>query len=264
VLPPVSGRARLVNKETLSAVYAMPNVRLINHHVSGLDGYLKGGNLRSPMDLSISFASEQTIDELAHAVRIDPVEFRRRNITDQRWLGVLDAVARAAGWAPRVAHVASSDAAIVTGRGVALGTHIVSRGAAVADIEVDRQSGLIRVKHLYGALDAGLAVNPALVENQIEGMLVQAASRALIEEVRFTNTNVTSLDWKTYPVLRFADHPRVTPIVVQRLDERSTGAGEEVMGAAVGAIANAFFDATGARMREYPMTPDRVRSALKA
>ena len=264
VQPPVSGRARLVNKETLTAVYSMPNVRLINHHVPGLDGYLKGGNLRSPMDLSISFASEQTIDELAHAVRMDPVAFRRRNITDRRWLGVLDAVALAAGWVPRVTHAASSGARVVTGRGIALGTHIVSYGGAVADIEVDRESGEIRVKHLYGALDAGLVVNPALVENQIEGMLIQATSRALIEEVQFTNTNVTSLDWKTYPVLRFADHPQVTPIVVQRLDERSTGAGEEVMGAAVGAIANAFFDATGARMREYPMRPDRVRAALKA
>ena len=264
VQPPVSGRARLVNKETLSAVYSMPNVRLINHHVPGLDGYLKGGNLRSPMDLSISFASEQTIDELAHAVRMDPVAFRRRNMTDPRWLGILDAVAQAAGWAPRIAHAAPSGARVVTGRGIALGTHIVSYGGAIADIEVDRESGEIRVKHLYGALDAGLAVNPALVENQIEGMLIQATSRALIEEVQFTRTNVTSLDWKTYPVLRFGDHPRVTPIVVQRLDERSTGAGEEVMGAAVGAIANAFFDATGARMREYPMTPDRVRAALKA
>jgi nicotinate dehydrogenase subunit B len=264
VQPPVSGRARLVNKETLSAVYAMPNVRLVNHHVPGLDGYLKGGNLRSPMDLSISFASEQTIDELAHAVHMDPVAFRRRNMTDPRWLGVLDAVTQAAGWAPRVAHAAPAGGRVASGRGVALGTHIVSYGAAVADIEVDRESGEIRVKHLYGALDAGLAVNPALVENQIEGMLIQATSRALIEEVQFTQTNVTSLDWKTYPVLRFADHPAVTPIVVQRLGERSTGAGEEVMGAAVGAIANAFFDATGMRMREYPMTPGRVRAVLKA
>lgn len=264
VQPPVSGRARLVNKETLTAVYAMPNVRLVNHHVPGLDGYLKGGNLRSPMDLSISFASEQTVDELAHAVRMDPVAFRRRNMTDRRWLGVLDAVAQAAAWAPRVAHAAPSTGRVVSGRGVALGTHIVSYGAAVADIEVDRESGEIKVRHLYGALDAGLAVNPALIENQIEGMLIQATSRALIEEVQFTQTNVTSLDWKTYPVLRFADHPGVTAIVVQRLDERSTGAGEEVMGAAVGAIANAFFDATGVRMRQYPMTPDRVRTALKA
>jgi len=262
--PPVSGRARLVNKETLSAVYAMPNVRLINHHVPGLDGYLKGGNLRSPMDLSISFAAEQTIDELAHAVRMDPVAFRRRNMTDPRWIGVMDAVTSAANWAPRVSHAAASAGRIATGRGVGLGTHIVSYGAAVADIEVDRDTGETKVKHLYGAIDAGLVVNPALVENQIVGMLVQSASRALIEEVRFSQTNVTSLDWNSYPVLRFADHPDVTPIVVQRMNERSTGAGEEVMGAAVGAIANAFFDATGVRMREYPMTPDRVRAALKA
>jgi nicotinate dehydrogenase subunit B len=261
--PPVSGRARLVNKETLSAVYAMPNVRLINHHVPGLDGYLKGGNLRSPLDLSISFASEQTIDELAHAVRMDPVAFRRRNMADPRWIGVMDAVTRAAGWTPRVS-AAAAGGRIVTGRGIGLGTHIVSYGAAVADIEVDRETGEIKVRHLYGAMDAGLVVNPALVENQIVGMLVQAASRALIEEVRFSETNVTSLDWASYPVLRFADHPNVTPIVVQRMNERSTGAGEEVMGAAVGAIANAFFDATGVRMRQYPMTPDRVRAALKA
>jgi nicotinate dehydrogenase subunit B len=158
----------------------------------------------------------------------------------------------------------ASTARIATGRGIALGTHIVSRGAAVADIMVDRETGEINVTHLYGALDAGLAVTPALTENQIEGMLIQAASRALIEEVRFTSTNVTSLDWKSYPVLRFADHPEVTPIVVQRLDEPSTGAGEEVMGAAVGAIANAVFDAIGVRLRRYPMTPDRVRAALKA
>ena len=108
VQPPVSGGARVVNKETLSALYAMPNVRLINHHVPGLDGFLKGGNLRSPLDLSICFASEQTIDELARAVRMDPVEFRRRNITDPRWRGVLDAVSQAARWTPQVAHPGES------------------------------------------------------------------------------------------------------------------------------------------------------------
>src|SRR5260370_17354879 len=197
VQPPVSGRARLVKKETLRAVYWMPNVRLIKHHVRGVDGYLKGGNLRSPMDLSISFASEQTIDELAHAVRMDPVTFRRRNMTDPRWLGVLDAVAQAAGWEPRGAHTAPSAGRVVTRRGIALGTHIGSYRSAVAHIQVDRESGEIRGKPLYGALDAGLAVNPALAENQIEGMLIQATSRALIEEVQFTRTNVTSLDGKT-------------------------------------------------------------------
>ena len=191
---------------------------------------------------------------------------------DPRWIGVMEAVVKASAWMPRPAGPGGAGAAgsrsaggrIATGRGIGIGTHTVSYGAAVADIEVDKQSGEVRVKHLYGALDAGLVVNPALVENQISGMLVQAASRAIIEEVQFTQTNVTSLDWKSYPVLRFADSPDVTPIVVQRMNERSTGAGEEVMGAAVAAIANAFFDATGVRMRQYPLTPERVRAALRA
>jgi CO/xanthine dehydrogenase Mo-binding subunit len=86
----------------------------------------------------------------------------------------------------------------------------------------------------------------------------------LLEEVLFDQTGVTSLDWVSYPVLRFAEHPEVVPVVVQRLDEPSTGAGEEVMGATTAAIANAFFDATGARLRQYPMTPERVKAALAA
>jgi CO/xanthine dehydrogenase Mo-binding subunit len=119
-----------------------------------------------------------------------------------------------------------------------------------------------RVKTLYGANDAGLVVNPAFVENQISGQLVQAASRMLKEEVTFDKTGVTSLDWQTYPVLRFAECPEVSPVVVQRLDQSSTGAGEEIIAAASAAIANAFFDATGVRMTEYPLTPKRVVAAL--
>src|SRR5262249_57823600 len=101
-----------------------------------------------------------------------------------------------------------------------------------------------------------------LVETQIIGQMIQATSRTLKEEVTFDKTNVTSLDWVSYPVLRFAEHPDVVPVVVQRLDEPSTGAGEEVMGATAAAIANAFFDATGVRLRRYPMTPERGRGAL--
>jgi CO/xanthine dehydrogenase Mo-binding subunit len=106
-------------------------------------------------------------------------------------------------------------------------------------------------------------VNPGNVEAQIGGQLVQTASRMFHEEVTFNTTNVTSLDWNKYPVLRFDECPQVTPVVVQRLNERSTGAGEEVMAAAAAAIANAFFDATGVRMEEFPLTPARVLAALK-
>jgi nicotinate dehydrogenase subunit B len=152
----------------------------------------------------------------------------------------------------------------VTGRGIALGTHHVSYGAAVAEIEVDRRTGNIVAKRVFGALDAGQVINPALVENQIVGQMIQATSRVLKEEVTFDHSGVTSLDWVSYPVLRFAEHPQVVPVVVQRFDEPSTGAGEEVMGATAAAIANAFFDATGVRLRQYPMTPERVKAALAA
>src|SRR5262249_21176983 len=134
----------------------------------------------------------------------------------------------------------------------------------VADVEINKRTGAIVVKHVYAAMDCGLAVNPALVENQIEGQVIQSVSRVLKEEVRFDRTGVTSLDWVSYPILRFAEHPQVTPVLVQRLDEPSSGAGEEVMGATAAAVANAVFDATGVRLREYPMTPQRVLAALGA
>jgi nicotinate dehydrogenase subunit B len=133
----------------------------------------------------------------------------------------------------------------------------------VAEIEVDKETGRIVAKHMYGALDAGLAINPGFLENQITGMLVQATSRVLKEEVTFSSTNVTSLDWNSYSILRFEEHPEVTPIVIQRLNEKSTGGGEEVLGPAAAAIANALFDAAGVRVREFPMTPARVLAALK-
>jgi nicotinate dehydrogenase subunit B len=253
-----------VSNFNLGAMYAIPNMRLVNHRVDGAR-YLKGSNLRSPLDVSFSFAQEQTIDELAHLAGLDPLEFRRRNIKDERWLGVLNAVAQAAGWTPRTAAARSDQrraARILSGRGIALGTHTSSYAAAVADIEVDRETGQIVARRLYGALDAGLCVNPGCLENQMSGMLVQAASRMLKEEVTFSNTNVTSLDWNSYPILRFEESPAVTTVVVQHMDQPLSGGGEELMGPAAAAIANAFFDATGARLREYPLTPARVLPAL--
>jgi len=255
-----------VSPFNLGAMYAIPNMRLVNHRVDGIR-YLKGANLRSPLDVSFSFASEQTIDELAFLAGMDPYEFRQRNIRDERWLGVLNAVAQTAGWTPRRPADRSdrrrADTRLVNGRGIALGTHTSSYAAAVADIEVDRETGKIVGRHMYGALDAGLCVNPGCLENQISGMLVQATSRMLKEEVTFGSTNVTSLDWNSYPILRFEECPAVTAMVVQHLDAKSSGGGEEVMGPAAAAIANALFDATGVRLREYPLTPARVLTALQ-
>lgn len=253
--------AILVNRMSTGSMYAVANRRVVSHAIP-MVGMLKGGPLRSPLDLSYAFASEQTIDELALAAQLDPLEFRRKNIGDHRWLGVLNAAAEAAGWTPRIAGSARSQGEVARGRGIGLGTHHVSYGAAVAEIEVDKRTGDIVATRVYAALDAGLIVNPALVENQIVGQVIQATSRMLKEEVTFDHSGVTSLDWVSYPILRFAEHPNVTPVVVQRLEEPSTGAGEEVMGATASAIANAFFDATGVRLRQYPMTPERVKATL--
>lgn len=264
--PAVSGLARIVNKVNAGGMYTIPHRRLVNHHVDAAHGFLRGNPLRAPLELAISFASEQVLDELAVLTGLDPVAFRRRNLEDPRWRAVLDAVVDASGWErrPKRAGASRPQSGIVTGWGVGLGTHLVSHGAAVAHVEVNRATGEVRVIELFGALDAGLVVNPGLVESQIMGMMVQATSRVLKEEVTFDGSHVTSLDWDSYPVLRFDECPAVTPIVVQRMNEPSTGAGEEVMGATAAAIANAVADALGVRIRRYPMTPRRIMEALRA
>ena len=252
-------------------MYDIPNRRLLDHRASGI-GYLRIGPLRAPLDPPYFFAQEGLIDELAHAAGLDPYEFRKRNISHPRWLGVLKAAADAAKWTPRVAAARVSNARIAVGRGMGLGTHHlqpnqgnrITFAAAVVDLEVNKDNGVIIVKHIYGAMDCGLAVNPGIVESQIVGMANHGTSLALKEEVQFNQTHVTSLDWNSYQTLRFSEHPAVTPIVVQQLHEQSSGAGEEVLPAVVAAIGNAFFDATSVRLRQFPMTPRRVVAALKS
>ena len=261
-----SGSVQSATARNSAGFYATPNYRLINHQLPGLNaGMLKCSNLRSPLCLSAYQTSEGMIDELAHAANMDPVAFRTLNMgSDKGWQEVLDAATRVANWKPRVAASSLSTESVVTGRGVALGSELTSYAAVVADIEVNKQTGKIRVTHLYGALHAGLTVNPGLVENQMVGLLMQGTSRALIEELRFGKGSVTGLDWVSYPTLRFKDAPNVTTVIVQHADQQPTGAGEEVMCPVPAAIANAFFDATGVRIRQYPMTPGLVRATLKA
>jgi nicotinate dehydrogenase subunit B len=253
--------AQQINPLVLGGMYRIPNIRLLNHHVDGLE-YLKGAWLRSPLDLSFTFVSEQGIDDLAWQLGMDPLEFRRLNIADERWLGVLNAAAEAADWQAGPAAASISNADIVRGRGIGLGTHLASWGGAVADIEVNRRTGQVRILHLFGAIDAGRVINPSNVRNQIIGQLVQTASRMLHEEVQFDRRHVTSTDWSSYPILRIADCPQITPVIVQRIEEVPMGAGEEVMAAAAAAIANAFFDATSKRMTLYPFTPERVLAVI--
>jgi len=252
-------------------MYDIPNRRLIDHRIPG-KGYMRIGALRAPLDPPYFFAQESMMDELAWMARLDPYEFHKRNISHPRWLGVLKAATDAAKWTPRVSASNLSGAKIVVGRGIGIGTHHlpVNQGdritfaAAVAEVEVNKDNGAVSAKHIWGAIDCGLAVNPAIVESQIVGMSIHGTSLALKEEVRFDHAHVTSLDWNTYQTLRFGEHPAVTPIVVQRIDERSSGAGEEVLPAVVAAIGNAVFDATGVRMHQFPMTPARVLAAMEA
>jgi nicotinate dehydrogenase subunit B len=258
-------------------VYLIPNRKVLSNTAPRL---FMTAPLRSPMDRGPAFSTEQIIDELAYATGSDPLEFRRRNMTgNDAWLAVLEAVADAASWQPGRAAAKLSDAKVVTGRGFGFGTHAYGGGlqgpgldfrtlepttpaAAIADIEVNKKTGRIRVKHVYAAVAPGLVVNPARVADQVIGTAVIGTSQALIEEVTFNTSNVTSLDWATYPSLRFKDHPNVTPIVIQQLDAVPGGAGEEPISALFPAIANAFFDATGVRIRWVPMKPAVVRDAL--
>jgi CO/xanthine dehydrogenase Mo-binding subunit len=227
--------------------------------------YLRVGALRDPQGPQTSFASEQLIDELAYAAGMDPIEFRRKNISDDRWLTAMNAAVAAANWQPRVANSVEQAGNVVTGRGFGFGRHgTAAYAATVADIEVNKKTGKITVKRIYLGMDAGLAVNPELVENQMSGAAIQGVSRALYEEVNFNKSNVTSLDWVTYPILRFKDSPKVTLALVQRTDQLPLGVGEPMHTPPAPAIANAFFDATGVRIRTAPMTPARVRAVLAA
>jgi CO/xanthine dehydrogenase Mo-binding subunit len=253
------------NPANTAPMYDIPHKRLTGKTLPLFEGYFENGPLRDPSGPQTSFASEQLIDELAFAASMDPLAFRRQNTSDERWLGVLNAAAQAARWRPRVASSARQRGNVVSGRGFALGRHgSAGMAAAVAEITVDRKTGVIAVKHVYNVLDVGLAVGLELVENQMTGAAVQGVSRAVCEEVRFDKRRVTSLDWVSYPILRFRDHPKVTNVIVQRLDQVPLGAGEPSTTPIAAAIANAFFDATGVRIRTVPMTPARVRATLKS
>jgi CO/xanthine dehydrogenase Mo-binding subunit len=262
--------------------YSVANRRHIGKTLALEDSWFKTAALRAPNTPQAVFASEQMIDELAHAAGMDPVAFRLKNMattaTDpsQRWRFALENVAKVANWQPKVAASNLSNSTVVTGRGVAYGFFSNTRSAAVADIEVNRKTGKITVKHVYYAADNGFIVYPEGLHQNEEGAIIQGVSRALHEQVSFDKKGVISTDWVTYPILRFNDAPKLTLAIQSRTDVpindtgatvaasgvRSTGGGEPGTPPLTGAIANAFFDATGVRIREMPMTPARVRGAL--
>jgi nicotinate dehydrogenase subunit B len=133
----------------------------------------------------------------------------------------------------------------------------------VAEVEVDKSTGKVLVKRVTVAHDCGLIINPDGVRNQIEGNVIQGVSRTLLEEVQFDASEVKSLDWRTYPVLTFADVPDIDIVLINRPDMEPMGAGEPSIVPVPAAIGNAIFDAAGVRLRDVPLTPQRVLDALK-
>jgi CO/xanthine dehydrogenase Mo-binding subunit len=134
--------------------------------------------------------------------------------------------------------------------------------AAIADVEINPADGALQVARVVVAHDCGLIVNPDGLRNQIEGNVIQATSRALKEEVKFDRSKITSLDWSSYPILRFPEIPEVVIELIDRPDQPAVGAGEATTSAVPAAIANAIFNAVGVRLREVPFTPERIKAGL--
>jgi nicotinate dehydrogenase subunit B len=276
-LPPTSvagGNANTENTSPWMKVKRAGAYRLLSKPVPSSGGIFHSGPVRAPGAQQATLADAQIIDMLAVASGMDSLAFRLQNIdvdpngpeSGDRWAAVLQAAAQAANWKPWVSgsQAASKKGDVVTGRGIANSHHGGAFAASVADITVNKKTGKITVNHVYAAQDAGLTVNPNLVENQMLGSTVQGVSRLLYEEVRFNKSYVTSVDWVTYPILRFKDSPGFTPVIVQRTDKPSLGSGEPPTCPIIGSVANAFYDATGVRLHEAPFTPARVRATLKA
>ncbi|PUE34699.1 molybdopterin cofactor-binding domain-containing protein [Limnohabitans sp. Hippo4] len=224
---------------------------------------MRTSHMRDPVGLQIQFASEQFIDELAYATGEDPIAFRVKYAKAPRDIAVLKAAAEKAGWEPRGKAKRDRSGAVLTGRGIAYAQRAGTIVAVVAEIEVDRKTGRIWGRKFTVAHDCGLIVNPQGLRYTIEGGLVQALSRTLYEEVQFSPDKVKSVDWNSYPILEIKDTPETIDIVlINRPEAAPTGAGEATCRVVPAAIANAFFDATGVRMREAPLNPARIKKLL--
>jgi nicotinate dehydrogenase subunit B len=226
------------------------------------------GPLRSPARLQNTFAHESFMDELASSIKADPVEFRLRHLRDPRLIGVLEAAAKAAKWEARPSpHPNNPRTGVVTGRGVACVAYEGDNGytGIVVDLEVNQDTGKVVVKRIWAGIDVGPVSNPNGLRNQAEGGALQGMSRALGEEVTWDDQKVTSVDWRTYHSLPLGiELPKIECVLMNRPDDEATGAGETAITVMAAAIGNAIFDATGARLRQIPLTAERVREALNA
>jgi CO/xanthine dehydrogenase Mo-binding subunit len=237
-------------------LYDLPRQRITNHLIKDMP--LRVSALRTLGAFANVFAIESLMDELAATAGADPVAFRLAHIKDERARAVIEAAAKAAGWKAGEAGNGGRGRGIGFARYKTTATYV----AVVVEVEVDRASGLIRVPRAFAAVDAGQIINPDGLTNQIEGGIVQSTSWTLKEQVRFDAQGITSRDWKSYPILTMREAPKVTVELIDRPSERSLGAGEASSGPTAAAIANAFAAATGRRIRDLPLNPERVKAAL--
>jgi nicotinate dehydrogenase subunit B len=250
--------------------YGYANLRVA---VNDMAPMVRASWLRGVSALPNSFAHESYVDELATAAGVDPVEFRLRYLQDPRAVELLQATADKAGW---IAHTSPQNQAsqgdMLSGQGVGYARYNHSKwpgfGAAwaawVADVEVNRRTGEVHVRRVVVGHDAGTLINPAGVQHQIHGNVVQTTSRALLEEVKFDSKTgtVANLEWGSYPILNFRDVPVIDIVTMPRQGEPPMGAGESSSVPGTAAIANAIFDATGVRFRQPPFTPEVVLAGL--
>jgi CO/xanthine dehydrogenase Mo-binding subunit len=224
---------------------------------------LRSAHLRDPVGPQVHFASESFMDEVAHAVGADPVEFRLRHLKAPRDIAVIKAAAERAGWQTRTSPRRDQTGSTVSGRGIAYSQRNGTICAVVAEVDIDRSTGKIWARKFTVAHDCGQIINPDGLAKCIEGNIVQGISRTLTEEVTFDKQAVTSVDWLTYPILDIGDTPEtIDCVLINRPEAAPTGAGEPSIRPVAAAIANAIFDATGVRIRRVPFSPDRVKQAL--
>ena len=235
--------------------YELPRKEIRNHLL--LDTPIRNGSFRTLGAHGNVFAIESFMDELAEAVELDPVAFRLAHLKDPRARAVIEAAAATAGWSAG----AKGDGR--RGRGFAYSRYktIGMYAAVVVDVNIDRNSGVVRVPRVVIAADIGSVVNPDGARNQLEGGIVQAVSVTLKEQVMFDRRQITSRDWAGYPILTFPEVPSIEVVLVNRGDP-SLGAGEGSLAPTSAALANAFAHATGRRLRLLPMTPERVKATL--
>ena len=263
-LPQPAGQSVGLVSQNGDPPYRAPNVTVTVHWLA--DAPLRPSNIRAPGKVANCFAVESFVDELAAAARIDPVEFRLRDLANPRGVEVLRRAATLMGWTPRPSPAPQrSGDPVAAGRGIAY-MHYKHNETFVAvgmEVEVDRRSGSVRVKRVACAHDCGLMINPDTVRAQVEGNILQTLSRTLHEETTFDRSRVTSVDWASYPILRFPDVPELIIELIDRRREPPLGAGEAAATPVPAALANAVFDATGARLREVPFNRTRVQAALR-